>query len=265
MIKLANMLEKDGNIVYTYGIEEAEKEAIDKEVFERSDIIICPTPLSKDGNTIFMPYIHKEITIQEVLSESRGKIFIAGNIPKKYIDIAKENDVNIIDIMESEDLVIYNTIATAEGTINIMIEDTDKILQGQKVLILGFGRVAKTLAMKLKGLQMEVTCVARKDKDIAWIETYGYRALYLSFIENELKNYDFIINTIPYQILKEEQLSKVKKETLLIDLASSPGGICQDDAKKLGLKSIWALALPGKIAPTSSAKFIRKVIYSKIL
>ena len=132
MIKLANMLEKDGNIVYTYGIEEAEKEAIDKEVFERSDIIICPTPLSKDGNTIFMPYSHKEITIQEVLSESRGKIFIAGNIPKKYIDIAKENDVNIIDIMESEDLVIYNTIATAEGTINIMIENTDKILQGQK-------------------------------------------------------------------------------------------------------------------------------------
>ena len=129
MIKLANMLEKDGNIVYTYGIEEAEKEAIDKEVFERSDIIICPTPLSKDGNTIFMPYSHKEITIQEVLSNARGKIFIAGNIPKKYIDIAKENDVNIIDIMESEDLVIYNTIATAEGTINIIIEDTDKILQ----------------------------------------------------------------------------------------------------------------------------------------
>ena len=63
MIKLANMLEKDGNIVYTYGIEEAEKEAIDKEVFERSDIIICPTPLSKDGNTIFMPYSHKEILI----------------------------------------------------------------------------------------------------------------------------------------------------------------------------------------------------------
>ena len=31
MIKLANMLEKDGNIVYTYGIEEAEKEAIDKD------------------------------------------------------------------------------------------------------------------------------------------------------------------------------------------------------------------------------------------
>ena len=60
------MLEKDGNIVYTYGIEEAEKEAIDKEVFERSDIIICPTPLSKDGNTIFMPYIRANLALNNM-------------------------------------------------------------------------------------------------------------------------------------------------------------------------------------------------------
>ncbi len=52
----------------------------------------------------------------------------------------------------------------------------------------------------------------------------------------------------------------VKKECLLIDLASKPGGIDQEEAKKQDLKSIWALALPGKVAPVTTAKFIKDTI-----
>ena len=53
----------------------------------------------------------------------------------------------------------------------------------------------------------------------------------------------------------------IKKDTLLIDLASNPGGIDKNEAKDKGLKLIHALGLPGKIAPVSSAKFIKKIIY----
>ena len=56
----------------------------------------------------------------------------------------------------------------------------------------------------------------------------------------------------------------MNSNVLLVDLASAPGGIDSTTANNMGLKFVWALALPGKIAPTSSAKFIKETIYNVI-
>ena len=48
----------------------------------------------------------------------------------------------------------------------------------------------------------------------------------------------------------------------MIDLASNTGGINREDAKELDLKLVWALALPGKVAPVTSAYFIKETIYN---
>ena len=48
---------------------------------------------------------------------------------------------------------------------------------------------------------------------------------------------------------------------MLIDIASNPGGIDRNIAKKKDLKLIWALSLPGKVAPVTSAEFIKETIY----
>ena len=63
-------------------------------------------------------------------------------------------------------------------------------------------------------------------------------------------------------ILTEQKLKNVKKECLLIDLASNPGGIDKKAIKDMDLKLIWALSLPGKVAPTTSAEFIKETIYN---
>ena len=65
-------------------------------------------------------------------------------------------------------------------------------------------------------------------------------------------------------ILDAEKLQYIRKDTLLIDLASNPGGIDESFAKNHNLKLIHALGLPGKVAPNSSAKFIKEVIYETI-
>ena len=70
-------------------------------------------------------------------------------------------------------------------------------------------------------------------------------------------NYMELVN-----ILNEKNLKYVDKEALLIDLASNPGGIDQSIAKELNLKFIWALSLPGRIAPVTSAEFIKNTIYN---
>ena len=254
-VRLVQMLKEDNHEVYIYGEEK---------VREDINIVLGPIPFTKDGEKLNTPLSKKEIYIKELFPLLKGKTLIAGPISPKLKEQLKDNKTDIIDIMEIEELVIYNTIATAEGAIEIAITNTEKNIHGSKVLILGFGRVAKTLAYKLKGLSAEVSCATRKREDFAWIETLGYKAENINCLESNLEKYDIIFNTVPQIILTEKQLRCIKEEALIVDLASKPGGVDQEKVKQMGIKYIWALAIPGKIAPYASAKYIKDTIYSVI-
>ena len=271
IVKLAIMLAKDNNEVYVFGLENAEDlkdndniiqcDTI-KKAIQNVDIVIGPIPFSSNGTTLNTPFSEKEITIREMMHVINAKVLIAGGISPEVYEMANDEYIEIIDIMKREELAVLNTIATAEGTIQLAIENTNKILHGSEVLILGFGRIGKVLARKLAGLSVRVTCAARKDEDLAWIQAYGHKATNINAIGENLKNFDIIINTVPHLILSEEKVQYVKKECLLIDLASNPGGIDKKAVKERNLKFVWALSLPGKVAPTTSAEFIKETIYN---
>ena len=273
IIKLAKMLAREKNEIFIYGLEKAEElknnpnikhcESI-KKAIQEVEIVIGPIPFSSNGKTINMPFSDKEVTIREMMHVINAKVLIAGGITPEVYEMANDEYIEIIDIMKREELAVLNTIATAEGTIQIAIENTNKIVHGSEVLILGFGRIGKVLARKLAGLSAKVTCAARKDEDLAWIQAYGHKATNINTIGENLKQYDIIINTVPRIILNEERLKYVKNDCLLIDLASNPGGIDKKAIKDNQLKFVWALSLPGKVAPTTSAEFIKDTIYNII-
>lgn len=272
IIKLAKMLAEDGNMVYTYGLEKAEElkgvenikfcEKLNKAIKEDVEIVIGPIPFSSNGTQINAPFSNNEISIRELMHQLNAKILIAGTITPDVYDMANDEYIEIIDIMKREELAVLNTISTAEGAIEIAIANTNKILHGSDILILGFGRIGKVLARKMAGLSAKVTCAARKDEDLAWIRAYGHRATNINTLGENLSKYDIIINTVPHLVLTKERLENVKDDCLLIDLASNPGGIDKKVAKDRNLKLIWALALPGKVAPITTAEFIKDTIYN---
>ena len=268
-VELAKLLKEDGKIVYTYGMNVNSGEKLEN-FLEDIDVVIGPIPFSRDGLNVNSTFVESKILIKDLLEKIKGKILIAGNISKDVKKLAENYNIQEIDVMKSEKLAVLNTIATAEGTIELMIANTDTIIFDSNVLILGFGRVAKTLANRLKGLVKLITCASREDDELAWIEVYGYERFDLNdFVKCQeskkyLKNYDVIINTIPSMILDAEKLQYVNKEVLLIDLASNPGGIDKEETKKQRLKLIHALGLPGKVAPKSSARFIKDIIYEVV-
>ena len=271
IVKLAQILAQDENKVYTYGLEKAEELKGNENVLmcnkltetvKDSEIIIGPIPFSSNGKDINAPFSDKEISIREMMHVINAKVLIAGTITPEVYELANDEYIEIIDIMKREELAVLNTISTAEGAIEIAIANTNKILHGSKVLVLGFGRIGKVLARKLAGLSAKVTCAARKDEDLAWIRAYGHMETNINTIGENLSEYDIIINTIPHLILTEDRIQYVKDDCLLIDLASNPGGIDKKAAKERNLKLIWALALPGKVAPVTTAEFIKDTIYN---
>lgn len=271
-VKLASILAGEGNIIYTYGLEKAEElknnpniimcDKLNKAIKDDVEVVIGPIPFSSNGEEINTPFSDNKISIRELMHSLNAKILIAGSIAPNVYDMANDEYIEIIDIMKREELAVLNTISTAEGAIEIAIANTNKILHGSNVLILGFGRIGKVLARKLAGLSAKVTCAARKDEDLAWIKAYGHMATNINSLGENLSEYDIILNTVPHLILTQELLEYVKEDCLLIDLASNPGGIDKRAAKNRRLKLIWALALPGKVAPITTAEFIKDTIYN---
>lgn len=277
-LELKQMLKNDGHEIKTYGLGnnqnnsykylELEKtdsiKTLDYILKSNFDAIIGPIPFTKDGENINAPFIENKIAIKNLMPYLKNQTLVAGPFSDDLKQQLEKNNINAKDIMQVEELVIYNTIATAEGAIEIAIANTEKNLHESKILILGFGRVAKTLAIKLKGLSKEITCMARKYKDFAWIDTLGFNVDNINNLEKNIRKYDLIINTVPHIILTEDKLKNVRNDTLIIDLASKPGGVDVKAVNKFNLKYIWALALPGKVAPISSARYIKDAIYNII-
>ncbi len=272
IVNLIELLAKDDFLVYTYGLENSEDLIESKniikcknvdELVNSSEIIIGPVPMTNDAENLSAPFSEEKISINELLQKMAGKnkTFLAGQLSEKIINSCQENNINYIDLLKREELVVLNTIATAEGAIQITMENTQKTIHGSNVLIMGFGRVGKVLAKMLDGIGAKVSCEARKNSDIAWIKAYGYTPIHLSELESELGNYDIIINTIPFQILDENRLKYIKKDCTIVDLSSNPGGVDRRAARSLGIKLIWALSLPGKVAPMTSAEFIKETLY----
>ena len=272
IIKLVKMLAEEGNAVYTFGLEKAEElkeneniifcEKLSRAIPEDVEVVIGPIPFSSNGVNINAPFSNNEISVRELIHYLNAKILIAGSISPDIYNLANDEYIEIIDIMKREELAVLNTISTAEGAIEIAIANTNKIIHGSNVLILGFGRIGKVLARKMAGLSAKVTCAARKDEDLAWIRAYGHNETNINNLGENLSKYDIIINTVPHLILTQERLKYVKDDALLIDLASNPGGIDKKTAKERNLKLIWALALPGKVAPVTTAEFIKDTIYN---
>lgn len=269
IIRLIEMLISDGYKVYTYGLEmseellqmEVEMCSTIEETVSYSKVVVGPIPLSSDRKNVSTPFSKVKLSLEDFLKALKGKKLIAGNILDFFKEELTKEEIQYIDLTKREEFAVLNAISTAEGTIQIAMEETQRTVHGSKVLVMGFGRIGKVLAKMLDGIGAKVSCEARKDEDLAWIKAYGFEPIDLPDLNDKLNEFDIIINTIPFQILNDERLNLVKKDVVVIDLASNPGGVDRKAAKEKGIKLIWALSLPGKVAPLTSADFIKEVLY----
>ena len=71
-----------------------------------------------------------------------------------------------------------------------------------------------------------------------------------------------VFNTIPALVFPERVLEWMPSETILIDLASLPGGVDTKAAEKLGIRMIRALSLPGRVAPKAAGEIIKETVYN---
>jgi len=222
--------------------------------------IVLPLPLSRDEININFPITNQTIpikSINELLFDD--SIIFTGNSNKELESVCVKH--KIIDYY-SEEFAIMNAIPTAEGVMRIILKESQSKLFGMNILVLGAGRTAKAITKLLISFDANVTGLARSNDELAFMKKIGASIFNISELSTLLSEFNIIINTIPFSILTDENIELLKRDALLIDIASVSVVESVHKIKKRGIKYIHALGLPGKFSPVSSGKIIADSIMS---
>ena len=170
--------------------------------------------------------------------------------------ICMESGKILFTTAETDDIAVPNSIPTAEGAISLAIKNSAETINGSRTLIVGYGRVGQALACRMKALGSEVEIVNRGELLREKAVQDGYTVLIWQGFIKKLGTYDYIFNTVPALVLPASALGFVRKGSLLMELASAPGGIDMKAALEMGLNVIQASGLPGKFSPVSAGKIL---------
>lgn len=242
MMLLKGKLESEGYRVETLGLYDN-----DQADFKKADAVILPVPTTKDKETVFTPLSNRKILLKDIadaLTLDQPILCCNYNFEGK----------NCFDYNASDSYALLNAVPTAEGAIKIAIENTDFTLWKSKVLVIGYGRVGKILADRLKKIGADVTVSARKSSDFATLDAYSIAYIKTGCLNNKPLQFDIVFNTVDFPVLYESAF-KGSRCRLAIDL-SSKGGFDMHVAEKNGVRAIFASGLPGKIAPATAADIL---------
>ncbi len=257
--ELAELLRREGETVCTYGLGAwgtAGEGTLEQAASAK--VVILPLPLcGPDGNLNCQGQTVSVETVFEKMGP--GHLALAGQVPPDRRLAAERAGVELVDYFGREEMTVANAAITAEGAVQVAMEHLDRTLLGMNCLVLGFGRIGKLLAHRLRGMGANVTATARKAADLAWIRAYGFRALETDGLDGRLAGFDAVFNTVPAMVLSGELAEQLPEHCLCVDVASVPG-IDPAAAERCGLCCVWARGLPGRLAPVGAAAVIRDAV-----
>ncbi len=145
---------------------------------------------------------------------TKEQILFGGCINEEIRHECEQKEIKAFDFMKMDDVAIYNAIATAsKGAIMEAIKMQPINLHKSRCLVLGYGRCAKVLAAKLKGMDAQVTVCARNKTAKSLAKSFGLEVMDFTELKRRICQYDHIFNTVPKQILKrrypQEDLQRI--------------------------------------------------------
>lgn len=240
----------------------ATKEKIDNVDFSNMDAIILPvkgTDLTGQVDTIFsneMVYL-----TEDLLKKVPTHCTVYSGISNDYMDrIISNSKRKLVQLFDRDDVAILNSIPTVEGTLMMAIQHTDTTIHGSKVIVLGLGRVGMSVARAFHALGSKVKVAASQSEHLARIIEMGLTPIPLENLASAVGDMDICINTIPHLVITPSVLEQMPLHTLIIDLASKPGGTDFQYAEKRGMKALLAPSLPGLVAPKTAGNILAEVL-----
>ncbi len=230
------------------------------EMMKQADIIVGPVPFSRDGVHIFSQGEEKVRIEDFCLGLRKKQILFGGNIPAKVISEAEKKGVFCRDFLRMEEVEQKNALTTAEGAVAEAIGLSVNNIHSGKCMVLGYGKCGKAIAGLLKEWGIDTTIAARSETALAQAGAEGYHTVLIKDMSDVISDMLFIFNTVPARVIKEEEISVLKEDAVIIDIASAPGGTDFAACERAGIKAVLSLGIPGRYSPKTSAEILLRAI-----
>ena len=231
-----------------------------------AEAVILPLPISRDGVRLSCPLassVGEEscVRLTEICEKmSVGSVLLGGMIPPSLKRFAAEHGIKTFDYYDSEELQIKNAVPTAEGAISACIENIPYTVSGMRTAVFGYGRIGRTLAMRLRALGAEVYAVARSRRDLSWAKCDGCIPTTIDEYKAFPVACEAVFNTIPSLIFDPLLIDKLPPDTVIFELSTGCVGVDMQYAREHGIKVIPLPSLPGKTSPISAGEIICSVV-----
>lgn len=255
---MADYLEKMNFDVSVFALPETERACCKslRNALESARFVVLPLPLTKDGRHVHT-IVEKRISVDEIISLLNDKhVVFAGLISKTTEGKINKKSGKVYDYFKREEVTVRNTVPTFQGILKVIFDNINYTVNSSRCAVFGYGRVADITADMLKSLGADVTVCARKISDISRARIKGHKGCFIKDFADTAGEFDIIINTVPSPVISKDILEKVRRDCLIVDVASAPYGVDFAAADRLGINAILCPSLPGKAAPVTAGRII---------
>ncbi|GIQ68589.1 dipicolinate synthase subunit A [Xylanibacillus composti] len=246
------------------GVSKAE---LSESLLCEADAILLPVVGMDDDGKIDSVFAAEPIQLEEkhFKSINAHAVMYTGMAKPKLKQLCQDYQVRLVELLERDDVAIYNSIPTAEGALMIAIQNTDFTIHGSRAMVLGFGRTGVTMARTLQGLGAKAMVGVRREDHFARALEMGFEPFYTHSVSEKAKEVDLLFNTIPSMIVTAQVIANLPHHAFIIDLASKPGGTDFRYAERRGIKAMLAPGLPGIVAPKTAGRIIASCVSRLIM
>ena len=227
-----NILEQSGHTTYNYWGNENK--------ISTGDIVILSPALKLDNNQAsalpFSCIIFASHQREDVMESLKQCIFC--------------------DYADDEEYAMQGAMLTAENFLPIMIENTSQSIYDEKILIIGGGRIAKSLWSLFSKMGVTFSATMRNVKQLSDSMLFTSSYFPLDDLRDKLSNYSIVINTVPATLFDSN--STFSAGCVLFELSSIP---CVSGSR-VGV--VPCRALPSKFAPITAGKLLFNSIEKRI-
>lgn len=229
-------------------------ELLSPELLGEADVLVLPAVGCDDEGYINALYSSERLQLREEhVAALPSRALVYTGMAKSYLrSLCAGHSLKLVELLNRDDVAIYNSIPTAEGALVMAVQNTDFTIHGSTSMVLGMGRTGFTMARTLQGMGATVKVGVRKQEHFARAAEMGWKPFMTEDLLLHAPEADLIFNTIPAMIINAQVLSRLQPHCVIIDLASAPGGCDFPYAEKRGIKAMLAPGLPGIVAPKSA-------------
>lgn len=165
---LARLLAEDGHRVHTYALSgsvvtptENLTLADSLDGIGRADCVVLPLPVAGAEGMVNTPLTRSALPLASLLDAlSPPQILCGGRVDPVSAAMADARGLILRDYFAREELAVANAVPTAEGAVQLAMEQMPVTIHGARVLITGFGRVGQAAARRFAALGARVSVAA---------------------------------------------------------------------------------------------------------